>query len=251
MIQLNQYQYITKNKDTLSDKPRNEDNIYLITQIFLHSDPARRLEILQSLKRNIQLEYFSLIYLLNEQIFTKEELDLNENEFKKIKQINIRQRLKFCTAFNMISKLGLKGYVVISNCDIFFDKTLNNLRKSCLSISPSIYTLLRFEYLNEKKLGYCKLCIEPKNNLPRNDSQDTWIIHTNYQPSQDIIKNLDFYFGRPGCDNKLSFVFQVNGYTCYNEPWKIKSYHHHKTSLRNYTILDRIPPPYLQVIPII
>ena len=65
---------------------------------------------------------------------------------KKITQINIGERLRFNMAFIKMKQLNLHGYLVVCNSDIFFDNTINNLRRSCLSIRKSIYCLLRYEY---------------------------------------------------------------------------------------------------------
>ena len=247
-VQNNQIFY-SKNIDKLNDTPRNKDKIFLFYQFFIHSNNERNKELKYCLKKNINLNLFSKIFLLNERIFTKDELGLSDDEMEKIIQINIGERLKFSILFLKIKQLNLNGYIVFSNCDIFFDKTLSNLHKTGLSISKSFYSLLRFEFKNEKKLGYCKLFLHPKNNLPRPDSQDTWIFHTNFSPSNEIIQQSNFEFGKPGCDNKIIFILNQNGYTCFNEPWKIKTYHFHNTQIRNYNAHDLIPGPYLFLIP--
>ena len=111
--------------------------------------------------------------------------------------------------------------------------------------------LLRFEYLKEKKLGYCKLFTYQNTTIPRPDSQDSWIYHSKYRPDKRIINKCNFGFGQPGCDNKIAYIITQYGYTCYNEPWNIKSYHNHKTQVRNYTIKDVISPPWLKIEPIL
>ena len=60
------------------------DPIYLIYQFFVHKDVNRHREIQLALKMNVQNPLISKIYLLNERIYTKDELGL---ESKKIKQI--------------------------------------------------------------------------------------------------------------------------------------------------------------------
>lgn len=246
IIQINQNLFYTKNIDKLNSKQYNNDNIYLICQFFIHSNKERYEEIKYCLKKNIELGLFSKIILLNERIYTKEELGLNDNEMKHVKQVNIVERLKYNHIFRKVREFNLEGYIVFCNSDIFFDKSILNLRKSCLSQQKSFYTLLRFEYKNEKKLGYCKLFINSKTKQPRNDSQDTWIFHTSqFQYNKQLMKELDFQLGMPGCDNKITFVLAKNGYTCYNEPWNVKTYHFHTTNIRNYKPTQRVSPPYL------
>ena len=168
---------------------------------------------------------------------------------KKVTQINIGERLKFNVLFYKMRQLNLKGYLIFCNSDIFFDKTINNLRKSCLSIRKSVYTLLRFEYIKGNSLNECKLFKFIQNNQPRHDSQDTWIIHSNYIPDNNILEESNFEFGKPGCDNKISMIFANHKYVCYNEPLNVKTYHYHTTQIRNYSRKDIIPGPYLLVTP--
>lgn len=250
LYKLNDRVYITKNKDKLKKKPINSDNIYLVIQHFLHSSEERHKEIITCLQNNIKLGLFAKIIMLNEKIYTSQELGINDEDMKFIKQININKRLTYGECFSQIKSMNIKGYIVLANSDIFFDKTINNVRKSCLSESKSMYSLLRFEYLGHEKLGDCKLFKYSDTNAPRADSQDVWIYHTNNSPSTEIIKQSNFNLGKPGCDNKVVFILTQNKYICYNVPWNVKTYHNHKTQVRNYGITDLIPSPYLYIEPI-
>ena len=243
---------IVKNNDVLSKEPLNDDPIYLVYQFFIHSNPERHKETLYCLKQNVNLGLFKQIILLNERIYTKEELGLNDDEMKHILQINISHRMKYNSVLMRCKMLKLDGYIVFCNSDIFFDKSILNLRRSSISTTKSVYTLLRFEFNKQKHLGYCKLFIHPRTNKPRNDSQDVWIYHTSTMDiTSDIIKQTDFMLGMPGCDNKITYVFQQNGYTCYNVPYNVKTYHYHATQIRNYSRKDLVPSPYLFVEPIV
>ena len=240
--------------DKLKVKNFNEDPIYLIQQFFIHKDAKRFQEIKYCLKQNVQLNLFDKIILLNEKIYTKEELGLNDNEMKNILQINIDKRLKYSHVFEKIHTLNLNGYIVLSNSDIFFDKTIKNVRKSCLSQEKSIYSLLRFEYKGEKKLGYCKLFVFGENHQyagkSRYDSQDTWIYHTSQlSVNEHLLDKTDILLGMPGCDNKITMELYYLGYSCINKPWNVKTYHNHQTQIRNYTVKDVLPKPYLYLQP--
>lgn len=243
--------YIEKNNDKLKSKNINNDDIYLVYQFFIHSNKERYKEIRHCLKCNIKLNLFKKIILLNERIYTKEELGLTEKEMEKIEQININKRLKYIDVFLQIKRIGLNGYVVFCNSDIFFDETIENIRRSCLSITKSVYTLLRFEYDPHKRLSKCKLFNHPKTNKPRPDSQDAWIYHTNQlETTGDLIRGANFKLGMPGCDNKITYILTQLGYKCINVPYNVKTYHYHSTQIRNYNITDVIPPPYLYIEPV-
>tara|TARA_Y100000780_G_C13688647_1_gene418626 strand:+ start:817 stop:1557 length:741 start_codon:yes stop_codon:yes gene_type:complete len=241
--------YVVSNNDYLNDTNHNDDDIYLVYQFFIHPIKERYDEIKFCLKKNIQLNIFKKIILLNERIYTKDELGLNDDEMNYIQQIDIKHRLKYNTIFTQVKLLKLDGYIAFCNADIFFDKSILNVRRSGLSTKRIIYTLLRFNY-NENSES--KLFSFARDNMPRHDSQDTWIYHTSkLNLTNDMLKDTDFQLGMPGCDNKITFIMCKNGYKCINEPYNIKTYHYHKTEIRNYSVRDVIKPPYVFIMPVI
>jgi hypothetical protein len=233
-------------QDALYFENQNNDDIFLITQFFIPKSDIRKNELVQCLKRNIELSVFKKIFLINEKIYTKEEMGLTDKEMNHINQIifNNGVRMRYMHAFALAKQFKLKGYIVIANSDIFFDNTLqNNIRKTSLSKEKALYALLRFEF-NEKKLRDCKIF------GPRNDSQDTWIFHSNFLPSDEQILSCNFLLGVPGCDNSIAYIFYKFGYKVYNEPCVIKTYHYHIDQTRSYNSSQRIPTPYLLINPV-
>ncbi len=238
-----------KNMDTLNTVDFNQDNIYLFTQFYISPNKERYNEIKTCLKKNIKLDIFSKIYLINERTYTKEELDLNDEEIKNIQQIvfNNGQRMKYMHPLALVKSQNISGYIVIANSDIFYDESMLNIRKSSISQIKSLYALLRFEYKyeNENKLDECKLF------GPRNDSQDTWIFHSKYLPSDNQIIRCNIILGKAGCDNAFSYLFNQFGFKIFNEPYLVKTYHYHLSAIRTYSGLDKVSPPYLFLKPII
>ena len=224
---------------TPTRKHKDQEKIYLIYQYFIPKDEARKKELQTCLKFNADNPHIDTIYLLNEKIYSKGELGI-END--KIKQINITTRLKFKDVFKFVNTEQLKGYIVMCNSDIFFDNTINSLRKSTLSQNKQVLCQLRFEY-TDKKLGKCKLF------GPRADSQDAWMFHSNNNPIK-ALSAFNFVFGHPGCDNKLIYLFHVLGFEVFNDPFFIKTYHNHQTDQRNYG-LDLLHKPYMLISPFI
>ena len=94
-----------------------EDKIFLIYQYFLHGEEERRKEIAECLKRNVENPLIERIILLNERIYTRKELGVKSG---KIKQIDIKERLKFSHIFEYVEKEKLNGYIITCNADIFF-----------------------------------------------------------------------------------------------------------------------------------
>ena len=219
----------------------NCDNINIFIQFFIHPNQNRHKEIRTCLIKNVLNKSISKIYLLNERIYTKEELGIDST---KIVQVDIKNRLKYADVFKYINEHSIKGYNIFMNSDIFLDETINNLQKTDIHLNKKMYALLRYECVNLDKYKESKLF------GPRADSQDTWIIHSNFNITNEECKIFNFEFGKPGCDNKLIYLMKTLGYTVLNEPDFIRTYHLHNTQIRNYTQKDRINEPYGYIIPL-
>lgn len=223
--------YGTKFKDILQSDNYDNDPIYLIIQFFCHKNKTRYNEIKECLQKNIKLGLFNKIILLNERIYTNEELGLTLQDMNSIQQVNIINRMKYSDVFRYVVNTNLHGYIVLSNSDIFFDKTILNVRKSCLTQIKSIYSLLRFEYKKNKKLEDLEVFRTNKHPIP--GSQDVWIYHTKYNPSLLLTNHCNFCLGKPGCDNTIAYLFYIHGYNCINEPFNVRTYHNHASYVRN------------------
>jgi hypothetical protein len=237
------------NKDALVDTAHNKDPIVLVQQFFVHSDPKRHAETTYCLKRNLENKYIDQIILLNERLYTNDEMGISDTT-DKIKQVVITDRLTYAKAFEYAISNLKNRYVILSNSDIFLGDDIVNLRRSCLSKTPSAYTLLRYEFLTPgQDLSECKL-FTFTNGMPRWDSQDTWIFHTSsLQKTNELVEHSNFCLGKPGCDNRITFVLQTLGNVCYNAVSNIRTYHYHTTQIRNYGRKDLVPGPYLMVLP--
>ena len=233
----------TKLKDTICNEP-----IYIITQFYLPTNSNRKRELLNSLKLIVYNNMIDKIYLLNERIYSDEELGIQSN---KIKQINIEKRLLYSICFDYIEKLSLNGYIIITNSDIFFDKSLMYIKQCNLENEKKVYCQLRHEYDETKLLSECKLFTNNTQKYGRADSQDTWIFHSKYNIPKCNRKIFEFSMGKPGCDNKLVYLWNILGYQCYNEPELIKCYHYHMSNIRNYVQSNSLPGPYRGIYPII
>ena len=150
-----------------------KQKIYLFLQFFIPDNNDRYNEIKDTLKKNVSNTHISKIYMLNEKIYSNEELGINSD---KIIQINVEKRLSFKMLFDYVKINKIKGIIVIANTDIFFDNTIQNVLKCRLSKQKAMYSLVRYEYINNN-LKKCKLF-----GGGRGDSQDVWIIHSSKIP---------------------------------------------------------------------
>ena len=251
--------YFSKQASTYMCEPNTVDtDIHLITQFFIHRDPTRYSEIKECLRRNVQNPNITFIHLLNERIYSVDELGVDS---PKIIQTNIEVRLKYQHVFKYIRENAIKGYHILANSDIFFDNTITNLLLSDIHLSKKMFALLRYEYRQEPELGQTHdLSQEPtlgqthdlsqcKLFGPRFDSQDTWIFHSNFPILQSWEKIFKFQFGQPGCDNKLLYLMKLLAYEIYNDPLFIKTYHNHSSQDRDYNLKDVIEKPWAVSIP--
>jgi len=223
-------------KDDINDKP-----IFMINQFFIHKDEKRYQEMKFCLQKNVDNNHIEKIYLLNERIYSDEELGVKNN---KIIQIDIKKRLTFEKAFDFARGLE-ESYCIICNSDIFLDQTVKNLQRGSLAKIPSLQALLRYEYNEELPLENAKIF------GPRADSQDTWIIYNTYLKNVEL-SNMNFPMGQGGCDNAITERFYRMGFTIYNEPDMIKTYHYHtEEGTRKWYNEKKVPMPYYYPYPII
>lgn len=226
---------------TILENP-TEDSIHLFTQFFVHGDKTRNKELQFCIRSNVENANVDKIHLLGERIYTNKELGVDNNS-NKIIQTVIGRRLRFQDVIAYIRTNQIQGYHILLNLDICFHPTaLTNLRRSDLHLERKMMALLRFEYNPSN----------PESSPifgPRFDSQDTWILHSNFPIPEHAEKSFGFEFGKPGCDNKLIYLLSVLGYEVLNDPFFIKTWHVHSSKSRDYTIKDAIPNPWGVVVP--
>lgn len=223
---------------TTSLKTTNKDSITLIYQFFIHSDKKRNEEIKQCLKFNVENKHIDKIILLNEKKYTEGELGVKH---KKIKQVNINKRLTYKDVFNCVQGDNLKGYIIFCNADIFFDDTLKKIFNSELHTKKQVLTPLRFDYNDKGEIKY-------KLFGPRADSCDTWIFHSNSNPTKVERKLTNFKFGTNCCDVKIAYIFNMLGYELINDPFFIKNYHYDNPE-REREPTDTLDGPNLYLAP--
>ena len=224
----------------LSTEKQTEDQINIITQFYIDSNPIRQKEIVACLKANYDNPFIDKIFLLNERIYTPSELGVVP-QFNKIIQININTRLKYQDVFSFITNHEIKGYNIFMNSDILLDSTIQHLRYTDIHLNKKMFALVRYE-LDPDNILNSKL-------FTRYDSQDTWIIHSNFNIPNHAQQIFNFPFGKPGCDNKLIYLLDILNYEIINEPITIKTYHFHSSQVRNYERTDVISEPWGVVVP--
>ena len=242
LIQWDRNIYLSRSTDINKTK-EEPGNINLFQQFYINKIDERQNEIRKTLLYNCNNNLINNIYLLNERIYTDEELGVKSD---KIKQIVIGKRMTYQDIFTFVENNNIDGYIIISNSDIFFDKSIKNIQKCQVIKDKKVYCLNRFNF-NSKNLSGLVLDLSG-----RPDCQDVWIYHSKFN---NILFNKDIFdieLGTPGCDNKIIYLFKILGFNCYNEPEIIKSYHFHKIMTRNYDQNTKRPNyPYYAIFPVL
>jgi len=237
---------INKSSNLRLTETKKVEPIYIIQQFYIDKNSNRDKEIKYCLKQNCSNPLITKIYLLNERIYSKSELGVEDDS--KIVQINIKRRLQYKDVFNTVKTNKLNGYIIFCNSDIIFDNTLETLFYSNLSVRKSLIALTRYEYDN-KTDSFEENCKTSKMVMKGHDSQDTWIYHSKFNIKDIQKKKFCFNFGIPGCDNHIMFLFFSLGYEMFNVPHLIRTYHNHSSNIRHYNESKRIRKgySYLQV----
>ena len=131
-IKANERRYQISSESTLG--ATISDDIILIQQYYLDDDIARRGENKLCLLTNTQNTAITKILLLNERSYSDEEIGVKSD---KIEQVVIGKRLTYKDVFDYVSDNNIKGYIVLANMDIFFDKTLSNVMNTNISKKTS------------------------------------------------------------------------------------------------------------------
>lgn len=215
-----------------------KDVVNVIYQFFIHSNQQRQKENEYCLQQLVKNELIDHIHILTEREYSDKELSVTS---PKIIQKVIGKRLSYKDFFNYVDTIS--GYCILMNSDIFFDSSLKNLFYSGIAKEKSAFAQLRFEFNGKDELSKAKIF------GPRYDSQDVWIIHSNYNVPKQYRKAFEFNLGKPGCDNKIIYLLRILGYIVYNDPNFIKCYHYHTSQVRDYNNKDLINQPYVYIFP--
>ena len=216
----------------------NEDKVNLFIQFFIPPSNVRRNEINTCLKNNIGNPFISHIYLMNERIYTDEELGVTSY---KIIQVLTPHRMKYGDVFNYCDIMNISGYIIVSNADIFFNSTLRHIFKSDIHLEPIMMAQLRYEYSQNP----LKIKIYENTN---GGSQDTWIYHSRFNCMLANNRAFDFILGIPGCDNRITYIVKLLNFKLINDPAAIMCLHYHSSNIRNYSHKDKLSLPYLLIV---
>jgi len=213
----------------------------LITVLYNETVRARAGEYIACMERNLNHSAIDTIHVLYD---TSKDDDTNRIlNYLKSKNITIdyvEGRPTFGTLFELANQCYPNCRVIISNADIYFNKTLRALDE--YDFTNKFLALTRWDVINNR--GSLQL-FRPRNRHDRIirtgvvQSQDTWIFSTPIQKFQ----NEDMRLGTMGCDTFLAYQVQLSDMQLINPCLTIQCCHMHLSKHRNYNPKEKIQVP--------
>ena len=205
--------------------------LVLIQQLYKPADKTREKELKKCLEMNLACDFIDQIILFVEST----NLAIPADPLKKIKQIPLNSRLSYAHCIDTIQNIiGADSLVAFANADIYFNETCRAIWS--VNLADTFVALLRWEEGDGSKA--------PELFGPRNDSQDTWLIHSNSVLGRTWnLSAFNIPFGKAGCDNAILVEFLRNKFKIVNPAMNIQTIHVHKSEFRTYEKTDIVDRP--------
>lgn len=182
----------------------------LLQQYFEHPNDDRRKEIIEAMKFNEQLakdKVFQCYCVITENC---------ECPIDTLYTYNVSHKMTYKQFFDFANKMFPGQIVVLSNVDIYFDKTIKLVEN--FDFDKRAICLSRWDRNKETNEW------EPRpDTLKVGNSQDTWIFKTPFNFKQGG----DFGMGEYYCDGKIAYQINENGYIPTDVALSVRSYHNH------------------------
>jgi len=189
----------------------------LWTPYYAAATPERQAELDECLQRNLACQWIDKIVLLiddgHHPAVTDDKLRLLETSARP----TYRQWLEDAMA-SMTS-----GIALLANSDIYFDDTLSQLDQ-VMAPERTFMALTRLDRLGDR--------LEPHANPQW--SQDSWAVRFPTSLPASLLRSLDIPLGVPRCDNKVAYLFALQGWPISNPFPHIRGIHVHETQQRSY-----------------
>lgn len=223
-----------------------QDKFILITSLYNETNPVRAQEYITCMERNLSHPAIGAIHFLYD---TSKDDGTNQIlTYLKTKNVIIEYivgRPTFGFIFELANRCYPNSRIIVSNADIYFNKTLHKL--DSYDFTNKFFALTRWDVTNRKKLRMLRP-LNWDNRVIRDlavQSHDTWIFST---PLQNI-KSDAIKFGTMGCDVLIAYQIQHTNLQLLNPSFTVQCCHLHLSGHRNYDPKDRpaMPIDYKQV----
>ncbi|EAR50129.1 hypothetical protein OG2516_18965 [Oceanicola granulosus HTCC2516] len=190
----------------------------LFVPFYTPRDPERAAELQTCLETNLASGLFERIVLLQDDDTPRPGDD------PRLVQVRLESRPTYRDWLRQARALCPGGIAVLANSDILFDTTIRRLRELFAADPGAFVALSRHERRGEETW--------PHPNPRR--SQDTWAMLPEAEVDETMAHQLEIPLGTVRCDNKVAYLFAINGFRLHNPMHQIRSVHLHESEIRYY-----------------
>lgn len=203
-----------------SDEGTMSRQLHLYTPYYQAETFERQAELDLCLRRNCAVSALTRIFLLVD--------DGHEPPIRhsKITIVPIGARPRYSDWISLSRRNSADSISVLANSDIHLDETASLMADAFADTArPGFIALSRYDGSDSAAAV-----------LHRNPhwSQDLWAVDMRHPISEGLEAMAAIPLGVPRCDNKIAYVFSVNGWKVWNPCHQIRSYHLHETGVRSY-----------------
>ncbi len=210
--------------------PIKAQHFILITSLYNETHTERRQEYITCLERNLQhpaIEHIHVVYDTSNDGAHNELLEYLKQQPVSISYINDRPTFGYC--FELASEQYPNRGILLSNADIFFNKTLFLLEN--YDLTNKFLALTRWDVKEDGRLEIFKQYdkngeFDPISYL----SQDVWIFMT---PLKKFI-NPNFQLGTWACDGYIACQAYLSDLHVINPCLSIQCCHLHLSKIRHW-----------------
>jgi len=194
---------------------------YLFTSFFDSGHAGRQRELSKCLNENLANPEIDQVFVSSDaELFAHSKLT-----------VRYQDRPTYQTLIDWANEVVTdKDVTVIANSDIYFDATIR--WPHGVNMGSTMIALSRWDVLPN---GFKRL-------IAYEHSQDTWIFK-----GKITLTGIDYYMGKLGCDERIAFDANEQGYRVVNTAKDIITHHLHNTNIRSYTVEERIQGNYMPV----
>ncbi len=208
-------------------------NFLLLTHLYNETHRQRAFEYIDCLEKNLKHPLITKVHVIYDTSLDNEGENIIRPylESKNITMTNVQERPSFGFCFQLVNELYPGWEIILSNADIYFNKTLHTLED--YDLKDKFLALTRWEVTQANELNL--FWLRDANGFFRLDyaetSQDVWIFET---PIRKFRKDF-FSLGTWNCDYVIGYFAREVGLTVLNPCLTIQSCHKHLSCKRNYT----------------
>lgn len=215
-------------QDSTCAKSKSDMVATLFCPFYTPASAERKDELLYTLARNISHKWIENIVLM----IDDDSYSDREPPHPKVHIHRFTHRPMYSDWLRLSQAYVRAGQLTIcANADIELSSAFFDLAEKDLQSEKTLLAISRYDI---SEAGVADIRDNPQW------TQDTWVLRSDsiQECIQQFGKDLEIPFGIPRCDNRIAYVFWLRGWNIINPCLRVKTYHHHKSSNRDYSKKD-------------